>query len=162
MHLFRYVSLCVSVSVQSEAICPLELAPFLLTSSMGSQMRSSNELDLNPNRQGEGEPEMPTREIDGRNIDFDDQGFLRSSSCWTPVLAELIARDSGIAPLTQKHWTVLSFCREEAATIGKPPSLSRLADISGISTRELHELFPGDPGGLAAKIAGLPNSGLSL
>lgn len=105
---------------------------------------------------------MPTRKIGGENLELDEHGFLTNGASWTPVLAELIARESGVTTLTLKHWTVLSFCREDAATTGKPPRLPRIADRTGITMRELHELFPGNPGELAAKIAGLPSSGLSL
>lgn len=105
---------------------------------------------------------MPTRRLDGQSYEFDDDGFLINGAAWTPVLAKHLARKAGISSLTQKHWTVLSFCREDAATTGSSPSLPRIAELSGISMRELHELFPGDPGELAAKIAGLRTSSLSL
>lgn len=74
---------------------------------------------------------------------------------WTPELAEILARDSGIA-LGERHWKVLSACREDAARAGRTPELRRIARLSGVDLDELHRLFPQGPETLVARIAGLP------
>lgn len=99
---------------------------------------------------------MPQLEYAGQSVELDEEGFLTDSSRWTPELAEQLARESGITVLTPRHWTVISFCRENAAKEGTPPGLRRIAKQSGVETKELYQLFPKGPGKLAARIAGLP------
>jgi tRNA 2-thiouridine synthesizing protein E len=86
---------------------------------------------------------------------IDADGFDRQL-LWTPDVAEAIAAEAGIAPLTSEHWTVLALCREDAAQRGFPPCLKRLSELTGLSVLLLGQLFPGSPGPLAARIAGLP------
>jgi tRNA 2-thiouridine synthesizing protein E len=76
---------------------------------------------------------------------------------WTPEMAEEIAREVGIAPLTERHWKVITCCREDAAREGRSPGLRRIAELSGVDSKELYRLFPENPGNLVARIAGLPN-----
>lgn len=99
---------------------------------------------------------MLTREYKGHAVQLNDEGFLLDAAQWTPEVAEGLATEVGIQPLTERHWTVLSFCREDAAREGHPPGLRRIAKLSGVDTKELYQLFPKGPGKLAAKIAGLP------
>ena len=89
-------------------------------------------------------------------IEFNEEGFLVDSSQWTPELAEKIAADVGVGPLTDKLWKVISFCREDAAQQGQSPGLRRISKQSGVGMKELYELFPKGPGKLASRIAGLP------
>lgn len=98
---------------------------------------------------------MPAYQYDGHSIETNSEGFLLDSSQWTPELAEALARDFGIS-LGERHWKVLSFCREDAAREGQPPGLRRIAKLSGVDMKELYQLFPKGPGKLAARIAGLP------
>ena len=99
---------------------------------------------------------MPVARYAGRAIPIDADGFLTDSSLWTPEIAEAIAAEAGVAPLTSEHWTVLALCREEAAQRGFPPCPKRICDLTGFSEARIAQLFPGHPGALAARIAGLP------
>ena len=99
---------------------------------------------------------MPTREYAGRSIQTNDEGFLLDSSQWTREVGEEIAREVGVWPLTEKHWTVITYCREDAAREGQPPGMRRIAKNSGVDMKSLYQLFPKGPGKLAARIAGLP------
>lgn len=98
---------------------------------------------------------MPLREVAGRMIEMNDEGMLIDRNQWTPEIAEALAREAGIV-LTPRHWTVITFCREDAARQGTPPGLRRIAKMSGVETKELYQLFPKGPGKLASRIAGLP------
>jgi TusE/DsrC/DsvC family sulfur relay protein len=89
-------------------------------------------------------------------VAFDDEGFMTDSNQWTPELAQAIATESGIGELTDKHWQVIQFCRDDAENQGTPPGLRRISKLSGVSMKELYQLFPKGPGKLAAKVAGLP------
>jgi TusE/DsrC/DsvC family sulfur relay protein len=99
---------------------------------------------------------MPSFRYDGGSVEVNAEGFVLDGSQWTPQLAEALARDSQIWPLTERHWKVLTFCREDAAQQGQSPGLRRIAKHSGIDMKELYRLFPKGPGKLAARLAGLP------
>jgi dissimilatory sulfite reductase related protein len=99
---------------------------------------------------------MPVVEYAGQKVEVNEEGFLVRSAEWTPEVAEAIAQEVGITPLSPEHWKVLTFCREDAAREGAPPGLRRISKLSGVGTKELYQLFPKSPGKLAARIAGLP------
>jgi len=99
---------------------------------------------------------MPTQTYAGKQISLNPEGFLTNASDWTPGVAEEIAKETGIGPLNDKHWQVITFCREDAAREGQPPGVRRIAKLSGVEMKELYQLFPKGPGKLAARIAGLP------
>jgi tRNA 2-thiouridine synthesizing protein E len=99
---------------------------------------------------------MPAREYRGQVVEVNEEGFLLDGSQWTPEVAEGLAEEAGLAPLGDRHWTVITFCREDAAREGQPPGLRRISRLSGVTTKELYALFPKGPGKLAAKVSGLP------
>lgn len=99
---------------------------------------------------------MPTREYGGHMVDVNDEGFMVDENQWFPAVAEAMATELGVGPLTDRHWTVITFCREDSAREGHPPGLRRISKLSGVNTKELYQLFPKGPGKLAARIAGLP------
>ena len=99
---------------------------------------------------------MPAIEYAGTQVEVNDEGFLLQSDSWTREIAEAIAEEVGIGPLTEKHWTVIEFCRQDAAEQGQPPGLRRISKLSGINMKELYQLFPKGPGKLAARVSGLP------
>jgi len=99
---------------------------------------------------------MTTLTYDRAKVDVNAEGFLLDSSQWTPEIAEEIAKEVGLAPLTERHWKVITFCREDAAREGQSPGLRRIAKLSGVDMKELYQLFPKGPGKLAARLAGLP------
>lgn len=91
----------------------------------------------------------------GQTIEMNDEGFLLDAEQWTPEIGEALADDAGIA-LTDRHWKVITFCREDAAGEGQSPGLRRISKRSGVGMKELYKLFPKGPGKLAARVAGLP------
>jgi len=88
------------------------------------------------------------------NVPFDSEGFLSDPAAWTPELAEALAEAEGIT-LTEEHWKVINFCRQDAAETGESPTLRRITRMAGVSTKELFKLFPKGPAKKVAKIAGL-------
>ncbi|MEJ2085609.1 MAG: TusE/DsrC/DsvC family sulfur relay protein [Acidobacteriota bacterium] len=99
---------------------------------------------------------MPTVEYAGQAIEVNEEGFLVDSNTWTPEIAEELAVEVGIGDLTDQHWKVITFCREDAAKQGQPPGLRRISKLSGVNMKDLYRLFPKGPGKLAAKVSGLP------
>ncbi|MDH3745716.1 MAG: TusE/DsrC/DsvC family sulfur relay protein [Acidobacteriota bacterium] len=90
------------------------------------------------------------------NVDLNEEGFMTDALQWTREIAEALAAEAGIGPLTEKHWQVIHFCRDDAVEQGTPPGLRRISKLSGVSMKELYQLFPKGPGKLAAKVSGLP------
>ncbi len=99
---------------------------------------------------------MPVRSYAGKSLSVNEEGFLLDAAQWTPAVGEEIAKEVGLAPMNEKQWRVITFCREDAAREGQPPGVRRIAKLSGVPMKELYALFPKGPGKLAARIAGLP------
>ena len=92
----------------------------------------------------------------GIDVPVDAEGFLTDPTCWTEAMAQDIAAHEGIEQLTDRHWQVIRFMRTEYAAKGTAPNVRALAKLSGVSIKELYQLFPKGPAKLAAKIAGVP------
>lgn len=88
------------------------------------------------------------------NVQFDVDGFMVDPNAWTPEIGEAIAENIGIN-LTERHWVVINFARQEFETNGEPPTLRRITKTSDVSTKEIYKLFPGGPAKNAARISGL-------
>jgi TusE/DsrC/DsvC family sulfur relay protein len=99
---------------------------------------------------------MPTVTIAGADIALNAEGFLEQPDQWTEGVAIEIAKQEGIDPLTPRHWQVVNFMRQEYFEKGTGPTVRALGKTSGVSIKELYELFPKGPAKLAAKIAGIP------
>ena len=88
-------------------------------------------------------------------VSLDSEGFLTDRTAWTPSVAEALAREAGIGPLTDEHWKVLEYCRADAGESGPAPGMRRITSQLGVPARDLYRLFPGGPGILAARLSGL-------
>ena len=98
---------------------------------------------------------MPTREIAGKTVQVNDEGFMTVPAEWTKEIAVEIAKEEGIAELTPAHWKVIEFMQKEFKETGQAPSVRKLNKSGVMSTKELYEVFPGGPAKKSAKIAGL-------
>lgn len=99
---------------------------------------------------------MTTTTIAGHTIEVNDEGFLEDADQWSNDIAVEIAKQNGIDPLTDQHWKVIRFMRDEYLEKGTGPTVRVLGKASGVSVKELYQLFPKGPAKLAAKIAGIP------
>jgi tRNA 2-thiouridine synthesizing protein E len=88
-------------------------------------------------------------------VKFDRERFMTDPNEWTPQIAEILAREEGIDPLTERHWQVIRFVRDEFQRSGESPTLRTINKKSGVETKELYELFPKGPAKKVARIAGL-------
>lgn len=75
---------------------------------------------------------------------------------WTETIGEEIARANGIPELTDRHWLVVRFMRDRYHATGETPSVRMVGKESGVTVKELYQLFPKAPGKLAALIGGVP------
>ncbi len=99
---------------------------------------------------------MTTDTIAGTAVELNDEGFLVDPSQWTEEMAVELAHREEIDLLTERHWQVIRFMRQQYEASGSGPNVRMLAKISGIPIKELYQLFPKGPAKTAAKIAGIP------
>jgi dissimilatory sulfite reductase related protein len=99
---------------------------------------------------------MPTATYAGQDVTVDDEGFFADPWQWTEAMAPEIAAAEGIDVLSEDHWRVIKFMRAEYAAKGTGPTVRVLGKTSGVSVKELYQLFPEGPAKVAAKIAGIP------
>ena len=99
---------------------------------------------------------MPTKTVAGAAVDVNDEGFFTNPDQWTEDMAPELAIAEGIDPLTEQHWTVIRFMRKEFAEKGTGPTVRVLGKTSGVTVKELYQLFPKGPAKIAARIAGIP------
>ena len=98
---------------------------------------------------------MSTREIAGKQIEFDADGFMTNPDDWNRDVATALADEIGIGPLTETHWQVIEFCREEFRTHGEAPTLRRITKGGGVPTKQIYKLFPKGPAKKVARVSGL-------
>ena len=100
---------------------------------------------------------MPTAQLAGKSVEVNDEGFLTDPNEWTEEMATELAEQHGVAtPLTDRHWIVINYMRKEYFEKGTGPTVRKLGKSSGVSIKELYQLFPKGPAKLAARVAGIP------
>jgi tRNA 2-thiouridine synthesizing protein E len=99
---------------------------------------------------------MTTTCLAGIDVELNDEGFLVNPQQWTEEMVKELAHREGIETLTERHWQVIRLMRAEYLAKGSAPAVRSLAKISGVSIKELYELFPKGPAKVAARIAGVP------
>ena len=88
-------------------------------------------------------------------VNFDAEGFMTDPNEWTPEIAAVLAKEEGIDELTDAHFKVINFVRDEFEKTGQSPTLRAISKRSGVGTKELYELFPKGPAKKVARVAGL-------
>jgi TusE/DsrC/DsvC family sulfur relay protein len=99
---------------------------------------------------------MSTSIIANVDVELNDEGFFVDPGQWVEDMAPELARREGIEELTDAHWQVIRFMRAEYLAKGIGPTVRVLGKTSGVSIKELYQLFPKGPAKTAAKIAGIP------
>ncbi len=87
-------------------------------------------------------------------VAFDDDGFMEDAAVWTEEIAQAIAELLEVN-LSDRHWEVIKFARQEFETQGEPPTLRLITQQTEVSMKEMYQLFPGGPAIITANIAGL-------
>ncbi|MFI5287210.1 MAG: TusE/DsrC/DsvC family sulfur relay protein [Candidatus Dormibacteria bacterium] len=99
---------------------------------------------------------MSTAAVDLTAITRNDDGFFVDPQQWLEALVPALAKLEGISDLTDRHWQITRFMRSEYLENGTGPAVRTLGKASGVSIRELYQLFPNGPAKIAARIAGIP------
>ena len=90
------------------------------------------------------------------DVELNDEGFFAHPEQWTEDMVPDLARREGIEELTEAHWKVIRFMRSEFLEKGSGPTVRALGKSSGVTVKELYQLFPKGPAKVAARIAGIP------
>ena len=99
---------------------------------------------------------MTTKVYAGTEVVVNDEGFFADPKQWNADMAPEIAQEWGVATLTDQHWQVVKQMRHEYEQTGSGPSVRALSKSSGVSIKDLYQLFPKGPAKVAARIAGIP------
>lgn len=98
---------------------------------------------------------MTTATIAGKDLGVDNEGFMQQPDQWDRSVADAMAADLGMR-LTERHWMVIDYLRNSYLESGRAPTIRTLGKQSGVSVKELYQLFPKGPAKLAARLAGIP------
>lgn len=105
---------------------------------------------------------MPTIEVEGKQVDVDDEGYLQNLEDWTSNIAQYLASQDDIT-LSDAHWEIINFLREYFQKYQIAPMIKILVKEIGKTmgkekgnTKYLYELYPGGPAKQACRYAGLP------
>ena len=106
---------------------------------------------------GESRRHRLVRDLAGRPVGFDGDGFFWDFDEWTEEVAIALVREDGQPDLTEAQWLVIRFLREFFASHARAPLNQQLKAGTGQSLLELNDLFPGGLRDGARRLAGLPN-----
>ena len=101
---------------------------------------------------------------ENNTIETTDNGYLINIEDWSEGFAKVIAEQEAIS-LTEKHWGILNYLRDEFINnnANQPNTRAMIKAMSklwgeSIKSKDLYDLFPGDPSKQGGRIAGLPES----
>jgi tRNA 2-thiouridine synthesizing protein E len=105
-------------------------------------------------------------EVNGNTIEADANGYLVNLDDWNEDVAKVIAEHEGVTELTERHWAVINYLRDEYINnAGNQPNMrnivkamKKILNDSKLDSKSLYELFPKSPDKEGSKIAGLPES----
>ena len=103
-------------------------------------------------------------EVNGATIATTASGYLENIEDWSEDLALVIAKEENVE-LTDKHWDLINFLRDEYINNGQNQPNTRkivkaMSDKWGekLGQKDVYALFPGDPSKQGGRIGGLPES----
>ena len=98
---------------------------------------------------------MAQKEIAGKVVEVDDDGYLTDPAQWNEEIAKALASEEGIDTLNDDHWKVIKYLQEFYAEKEALPTIRTLKKAGIIAVKELYSLFPGGPLKKSSRIAGL-------
>jgi len=104
-------------------------------------------------------------DLDGKSIETTENGFLINVDDWSEGLATVIAAEEGINDLSEKHWDLINYLRNEYINnaSNQPNTRNIVKAMSSkwgekLSQKDIYSLFPENPSKQGGRIAGLPES----
>ena len=106
-----------------------------------------------------------TINVNGREIEVTDSGFLVNIEDWSEEVASAIAEQEELK-LESRHWDLINYLRDEYINNGgNQPNTRTLVKAmakqwgdKSVNAKTLYDLFPGDPSKQGGRISGLPES----
>lgn len=94
------------------------------------------------------------KEIAGKSIKVNDEGYLTDFSQWTREVGEAIAAENNIV-MTPRHWEVITYLQNEHKN-NVALSIRKIGKSDVLDIKEFYQLFPQGPLKTSTKIAGIP------
>jgi TusE/DsrC/DsvC family sulfur relay protein len=98
---------------------------------------------------------MSIATLAGHEFHVNEEGFLTEPTEWDEELGAALAAQIGIE-MTDAHWEVVRFLRDDFAETGETATLRRVSTRSGVPVKQLFTLFPQKPAKKMSYVAGLP------
>jgi tRNA 2-thiouridine synthesizing protein E len=95
-------------------------------------------------------------EVDGKEVNFDNDGFMVDPQLWDDGIANAIASDEGINEMTEEHWAIVNFIRDYWKENDLAPPVRMICQELNIGVRQIYKLFTSGPARGACRVAGLP------
>jgi tRNA 2-thiouridine synthesizing protein E len=100
---------------------------------------------------------MKNKEAKSTNLpELDNDGYLVDTQKWTREIAEILAGEEVSEGFTEDHWRVIDFLRQYYLEWESAPPVRMLSRRTGLSLRDLKQLFPEGLAKCACRYAGLP------
>ena len=94
------------------------------------------------------------KEIAGKMIKVNDEGYLTDFSQWTREVGEAIEAENNIT-MTPRHWEVIAYLQNEHKN-NVALSIRKIGKSDVLDIKEFYQLFPQGPLKTSTKIAGIP------
>lgn len=94
--------------------------------------------------------------VEGKQVELDEDGFLVEPSDWNEAIVAIFAKSEDVAELTEEHWKVINYLRDYFKKFGMAPMVRKMCKDTGLTLKQIYELFPSGPAKGACKLAGLP------
>ena len=88
--------------------------------------------------------------------DLGPNGFLKTMAEWDRAEAQRLALDHGVGQLTDDHWRVIEYVQGYYRTFGVGPPVVNVHQETGLSSKDICELFPCGMVKGAYRLSGLP------
>ncbi|MFN3076302.1 MAG: TusE/DsrC/DsvC family sulfur relay protein [Alphaproteobacteria bacterium] len=105
------------------------------------------------------------RKLGYADLEKTANGYLVNTDDWNENVAREIAAADGIPELTERHWDMIKYLREEYFDNGghQPSEREMVKTLSErwgqkIIAKDMYDLFPRQPSKQVGKIAGLPET----
>ena len=94
------------------------------------------------------------RELAGKMIQVNEEGYLTDFSQWTKEVGEALAKENDIE-MTPRHWVVIAYLQNEHKN-NVALSIRKIGKSNVVDIKEFYALFPQGPLKISSKIAGIP------
>ena len=94
------------------------------------------------------------RDIAGKTIAVNAEGYLTDFSQWDKSVGEALATENNIE-MTPRHWEVIAYLQQEFHN-NVALSIRKIGKSEVVDIKEFYALFPQGPLKTATKIAGIP------